>query len=319
MSAGLEGPTAFGFLRVGLRRTRCHARSRLARERPKVVLFLETNLARSLNGRRRYLMDKKTALEYLAGQAHRVTAKVVSIDLDAPISTTTELLERMSFQGLVERDKHDRPKEYLITPAGRERLAFLTARDAAETPPGAPHPDGNPGGPASGVAPANPGPDGAPSGEKLDALREDVCSRLDALREDVRDLLDAVAAKPSSAAPAPTGSPASRVKELLARAERLLAERRIARYPKVRDYYQACCDLDNAPMFSFRNPSRNRKVAELEKELPAQVIASVERLRKLEFRDGVVTVLTPQDKQEVARLREELGLPLEASAEVSGG
>jgi len=255
-------------------------------------------------------MDKKTALEYILGQGKRVTAKVVSIDLDAPISTTTELLERMTHQGLVERDRDQRPREYAITEEGRKRLAFLTARDAAETHPGEPNPDGNPGASASAAALSNPGPNGAASGEKLDALREDVCSRLDALREDVRDLLDVLAAKPSSDAPAPTGSPASRVKELLARADRLLqrdGKSPEKPNPKIPELYQARKKFDSLPFFSGRERGRLRDTIEkLEADLGAETVRSIERLFELESpRWGG---LDDEEKKEIARLRAALGV-----------
>jgi len=260
-------------------------------------------------------MDKKTALEYIVGQGKRVTAKVVSIDLDAPISTTTELLERMSAQGLLERDRDQRPREYAVTEDGRKRLEFFKARAAAETPPAEPNRNANPGGPASGVAASNPGPHGAASGEKLDALREEICSRLDAVREDLADLVDVLAAKPSSAAPAPTGNPSSRVAGLLARAGRFTqGEGKSSAnpepkpsHPKVREYYEACGDLDNASW--FQNPARGRKVADLEAEIPAGVVASVKRLRDLESpRSWLDESMTPEAEKEIARLRVELGL-----------
>jgi DNA-binding MarR family transcriptional regulator len=253
-------------------------------------------------------MDKKTALEYLAGQAKRVTAKVVSIDLDAPISTTTELLERMSFQGLVERDKHDRPKEYLITPAGRERLGFLKSRDAAETHPVEPNPDGNAGASASGAAPSNPGPNGAASGEKLDALREELCVRLDALSEDVRDLLDALVPKTSSGAPAPTGSISSRLESLLARADRLTQGKGTSPEkpnPKIAALFQARKQRASLPGGWGRGLAEKRALGDtiekLEAELGSGICERVERLVDLESRYS-------PEVEEIARLRTELGI-----------
>jgi len=250
-------------------------------------------------------MDKKTALEYILGQGKRVTAKVVSIDLDAPISTTTELLERMTHQGLLDRDRDQRPREYAITEEGRKRLAFLTARDAAETHPVEPNPDGNPGASASGAAPSNPGPNGAASGEKLEALREEVCSRLDALSEDVRDLLDALVPKPSSDAAARTGSPASRVKELLERAERLTQRKSKSPEkpnPKIAELYQARKKFDSLPFFSGGERAALRATIEnLEAKLGAETSESVERLVDLESRHN-------PEIEEVARLRAALGV-----------
>jgi len=264
-------------------------------------------------------MTKQAALQYVVDHPG-CTAKMFSIDTDAPISTSTEMLERLAKQQLVERDRDQRPREYAITEEGRKRLEFFKARDAAVLPPGEPNLNGNAGASASGVAPSNPASNGAGSTEKLDALREEVCSRLDALREDLRDLLDVLAAKPSSDAPAPSETGSSRLDDLVKRVERLKAESeepdQEPEVPdlEVADYYAACRDLKNAPLLSFDNPSRRRKVAELEAEMPPEVVLSVKRLIELE---GFRFPLSLEEKQEVAGLRDFLGL--EASPEVSGG
>jgi len=256
-------------------------------------------------------MTKQTALEYILGQGKVVTAKVVSIDLDAPISTTTELLERMTHQGLLERDRDQRPREYALTEEGRKRLEFFKTRDAAETPPGEPSPDGNAGASPSRVAPSNPGPNGAASGEKLDALREDVCSRLDALREDVRDLLDVLAAKSPSDAPAPAPAIRSRVDALLERAERLTQRKSKSPEkpePKIADLYQARKKLDSLPFFSYGERAALRDTIEnLEAELGAETSEFVERLVELESRHN-------PEIEEVARLRAALGVESHAPA-----
>ena len=250
-------------------------------------------------------MDKKTVLDYIVGQGKRVTAKVVSIDLDAPISTTTELLERMTHQGLLARDRDQRPREYAITEEGRNRLAFFKARDAAETPPGEHNPDGNPGASASGAAPTNPASNGAGSTEKLDALREDVCSRLDALREDMRDLLDVLAAKPSSGAPAPAQPIGSRVQALLARANRLVQRDDKSPEkadPKIAALYQARKKADSLPFFSHGERRTLRDTIEnLEAELGPETSESIERLVDLESRHS-------PEIEEIARLRAALGV-----------
>lgn len=80
------------------------------------------------------VLDKRSALGYLASKTGPVTAKALAIDLDSRTSTASELLERMTAQGLVERDPNQRPREYRLTEAGRELLQSWpqgTSREAA--------------------------------------------------------------------------------------------------------------------------------------------------------------------------------------------
>jgi len=254
-------------------------------------------------------MEKKNALQYVVDHPG-CTAKQLSIDVDAPISTSTEMLERLAKQQLVTRDRDQRPREYAITEEGGKRLEFFKARDA-EAHPAERNRNGNPGASASGVTASNPGPNGAASGEKLDALREEICGRLDGLREDLRDLLDVLASPPSSDAPAPTGSPASRVQELLARANRL--SQRDINPPekpnvKVAALYQARKKLDSLPFFSGGERGALRDTIEkLEADLGAETSESVERLIDLESRHS-------PEIEEVARLRAALGVESHAPA-----
>lgn len=76
-------------------------------------------------------LTKAITLEYMASVTRPVTAKELSIDLDSRASTASELLERMTAQGLCARDAKQRPREYAMTDAGRERLAWFRAQDCA--------------------------------------------------------------------------------------------------------------------------------------------------------------------------------------------
>jgi len=79
-------------------------------------------------------LSKQRLLEFLERQTGPVTAKVVSIDLDARASTVTEMLERCAAQGLVEREANRRPRQYTITETGRQRLGLLPSGEAKPDP-----------------------------------------------------------------------------------------------------------------------------------------------------------------------------------------
>src|SRR5260370_16459108 len=83
-------------------------------------------------------LTKHTALDYLQRQGKAVTAKELAIDLDSRASTASELLERMTAQGLVERDQRQRPREYVLTDAGRKRLDFFRSRAESNPNPESP-------------------------------------------------------------------------------------------------------------------------------------------------------------------------------------
>ena|ERR1700687_5379212 len=68
------------------------------------------------------VLTKAVALEYLSSAVEPVTAKALSIDRDSRASTASELLERMTAQGLCARDPKQRPREYALTDAGRRLL-----------------------------------------------------------------------------------------------------------------------------------------------------------------------------------------------------
>jgi DNA-binding MarR family transcriptional regulator len=79
-------------------------------------------------------LSKQRLLEFLGAQRGPITAKVASIFLDARASTVTEMLERCAAQGLVEREANQRPREYAITAAGRQRLAAFVPSEPESEP-----------------------------------------------------------------------------------------------------------------------------------------------------------------------------------------
>ena len=76
-------------------------------------------------------LTKANAMAYMARRGEPVTAKELSIDLDSRASTASELLERMTAQGLSTRDPKQRPREYTLTDAGRECLAWFRIQNGA--------------------------------------------------------------------------------------------------------------------------------------------------------------------------------------------
>ena len=84
-------------------------------------------------------LTKLSAMGYMADRDRPVTAKELSIDLDSRASTASELLERMTAQGLSTRDPKQRPREYALTDAGRERLAWFRTEDSAACEPSRRH------------------------------------------------------------------------------------------------------------------------------------------------------------------------------------
>lgn len=63
-------------------------------------------------------LTKTAAMEYMARRGRPVTAKELAIDLDSRASTASELLERMTAQGLCARDEAQRPREYTLSESG---------------------------------------------------------------------------------------------------------------------------------------------------------------------------------------------------------
>jgi len=79
------------------------------------------------------VLTKAVALEYLSSAAMPVTAKALSIDLDSRASTASELLERMTAQGLCARDPKQRPREYALTDAGHRLLSVFRSETVSNS------------------------------------------------------------------------------------------------------------------------------------------------------------------------------------------
>jgi Mn-dependent DtxR family transcriptional regulator len=63
-------------------------------------------------------LRKNDTLEYMFQKKRPITAKELAIDFNSRASTASELLERMTAQGLCTRDAAQRPREYVLTGAG---------------------------------------------------------------------------------------------------------------------------------------------------------------------------------------------------------
>lgn len=73
---------------------------------------------------------KARLLKFLAEQSRPVSAKEVAVYLDSRTSSASEFLERCAAQGLCARGENDRPRMYLLSEAGRERLRLLGVQPA---------------------------------------------------------------------------------------------------------------------------------------------------------------------------------------------
>src|ERR1700687_630670 len=72
-------------------------------------------------------LRKRAALDYLEKHG-KATAKALALDLDSSAATASELLERCTAQGLVERDETQRPREYRLTDRAASGWSFLDRR-----------------------------------------------------------------------------------------------------------------------------------------------------------------------------------------------
>lgn len=257
------------------------------------------------------VMTKLEALEFLAKQMKPLTAKEMAIDLDVGQATASELLERMAAQGLVQRDKNERPREYALTAKGRERLDLLRASAGQRSVSKAraqPKTESNPR-PSTNVNPHTVPLDLARV-EKLEARQKEFEQRLAGFEEDFEEMLASLAGAttPPDARPQTV---AERAKELLQRANELTQVEEDEADPHVIELYEAQQKLTSLGLFDDKGPLKKR-VAELEAELEPETVEKVKRLIELE-----TNWYGPSGKEqdEIVRLREELGLPVESETE----
>jgi DNA-binding MarR family transcriptional regulator len=273
-------------------------------------------------------LQKGDALEYLDRQAKPVTAKELAIDLDSRASTASELLERMTAQGLVKRDPNQRPREYALTDAGRKRLEFFRSRaaDGNATAKGADQ-GSLPVAPSNGDGPAPSVTVDSARLEKLEAMQRDFADRLSSFEDRLSSLeIDfekslAQFLAPKGAKGESSAERASRVENLLRRADALAARQRQPADQHVAELYKARHALESLPFFSFgrRGPAEDR-VAQVEAKLERSTAQAVERLVELEAGSSSPS---ESERGEIARLREELRLspdlkPETESVEVQG-
>jgi len=212
-------------------------------------------------------LTKQTALDYLQRRGKAVTAKELAIDMDSRASTASELLERMTAQGLVERDQKQRPREYVLTDAGRKRLEFF--RSGAESnPDSASDPESNPGSEEEREEAAT---------VNVSELKQEVARQFEGLREDVRDLFDALRLNPS-----PGESPrehADRIKRKLeSSAEEAKAK---ALHETVCNLYRARYELRSLRWLDSKDEVKAR-IAELQSSVGKEAAEQIERLVLLE-------------------------------------
>lgn len=184
----------------------------------------------------------------------------------------------MTAQGLVRRDEKQRPREYVLTDAGRKRLEFFRSHQ--------PGSEAEPGRRVSNPT-ANPGP--TSESQPLDALKEEVSLQFQGLREDVHDLFESLGIRPrrgeSPDVPMQVEELSKRLESLAEKTEEELA---------VVNLYRAQHD----------KPVQER-IALLEGEVGEETAEKVARLVELEQQ------IDEESLRSVLALRAELNLPAE--------
>lgn len=239
-------------------------------------------------------LNKRRLLEYFEAQKAPVTAKVASIDLDTRASTATEMLERCTAQGLVEREANQRPREYRITDTGRERVKFFRSSQ------GNPHSQS-----ADPPEESHPDPDDGREQERtvnVTELRGEVKRQFEGLREDMRDLFEALNLRP-----APGEGSRDRAERIKHRLESLAEQAKAdAHGEAVRNLYCARYELRWLGFLDSKQEVKTR-IANLEGEVGKEAAEQMERLVLLEgeIRDDS----DPEKLREVFELRDAMHLP----------
>ncbi len=245
-------------------------------------------------------LTKRVAVEYLERQG-KATAKELGIDSDSRASTASELLERMAAQGLVTRDEKQRPREYVLTEAGRERLAFFRSQDNGERP----VPPNNPGRAAEGGSASDPNPaaedSGEPESEEFDAFREEIRSQFQGLREGMQHLVGALGIRRTPHEESPDLP--TQVQELSARLKSLAEKtKQELDVQAIVNLYRARHELSSLRWPDDKRPVKDR-IAHLEAQVGRETGEKVERLLELEQEIGEEAL------RAVLGLRQELNLP----------
>lgn len=237
-------------------------------------------------------LSKRRLLEYVAAQTAPVRAKVVSIDLDTRASTATEMLERCASQGLVEREADQRPREYRITEAGRERLKFWS------TSRGSVHESADPE-ESDSVPDDEPGKAGPVS---VSEVREEVDRQMAKLREDmaISDLFELRNLPQLSG-----GGLRARAEQFKRKLESIAEEsRQRVEMAAIVALYQARSEFHSLGWFDSKDEVEGR-IAILEGAIETKTAEAILRLVRLERE----VVSDADDLRAVLELRESLHLP----------
>jgi DNA-binding MarR family transcriptional regulator len=245
-------------------------------------------------------LAKRAALEYL-DEHGEATAKELAIDRDSRAATASELLERCTSQGMVERDEKQRPRVYRLTGPGRERLEFFRSQDAPQVVPSKTSTPSS-----KNPSASNPGPSGEHQSEDegvdIESIKREVDLQFQNLREDLGDFLGAFGLRPSRGQASSDVS--SQVQKFRGRLESLADESKQALADEaVLNFYQArhaFVDPDSA--LGGEVPTEE-ELAGLRGNVEKEIAEQIEHLVELE------SELDSARYREVLRLRHDLNLP----------
>jgi DNA-binding MarR family transcriptional regulator len=252
-------------------------------------------------------LAKRVALEYLEKQG-QATAKELAIDRDSRAATASELLERMTAQGLVTRDEKERPRVYRLTGEGRKRLEFFRSQD---TPQVLPAKSSIPSSANPSANNPDPSPENKPDSEavQIESIREEVRLQLQNLREDMSDFVEALGFRPSrgagsSDAPSPREKIRGRLESLAEKSKEALASEAVA------DLYRVSHALADPDSELMEELPTEEDMAGLERQAGKEAAGKIKRLVELE------SELDSARYTEALRLRHELNLPGDLVREV---
>ena len=240
-------------------------------------------------------LNKRRLLEYLEGQKGPATAKAASIDLDTRASTATEMLERCAGQGLVEREANQRPREYVLTDAGRKRLNFFRSGQGKSDPESADPVETNPG---------SEGEREQARSVNISELRGEVTRQFDGLREDMRDLFEVLNLRP-----VPGEGSRDRAGRIRHRLESLAEQGKAdAHSEAVRNLYRAQYELRSLGFLDSKQEMKTR-IADLEGAVGKETAEQIERLVSLEVKIGSSWGENAEALRSILELRDALHFP----------